>query len=1025
MKDGVLMFASLTPTSVVFSHFLIVFSCNLTHFVPPPAPCALNPRLFTPHHLLKFRKMRIYLLSFVTGLLTHFSAFAQETPCTPLAACDQVSLRIRLIENQTGAACPTSSIACAEFSPSRQVLYRVELVQNTNVADPQIADLDYKELYAEVVLNVLNPTSNSISKININATKKCNQAALIAWVDEIFEVTNYSASIRFDDYNANSCPPNAISFQAESNGPGNPASLVATLFDVVVDVYPGEQIQLNCGEFDYNSGDGTDICEGPNGNNPAFDNIMCFAAAPIAIGLPTVPESTSGPGRISIFTTQAPNPNSTNGKIINIFAKNTNLQTYTPGYMEFVLDIEFSISMQMPVFTPSATSVSFTSTQLSPTKWRYKFLIVNQLLPNSNPPFKVGQIEVAGPMLENQCWNATLTFPFPNGARMLGSNDCLYRLNVPTTPTTYENIPGNSSCAELCTTNASGVNCVVSLLPAVDCSGPSIQIELTSDDPNALPIALKGFEIGIESGMSGSLNYGNAFASTSLGCSNPAVCSILEYSSANGRHYYSFLRSSGTQNVVLTNGTAKIRFPTSGSGCVFNPEVYHIALIFGDGSKCIPEIISQGQGVTMCGLAISGLINTEDGDGVENVKVDYEQCNVSSCTTSVFTIQSGSYSDCPFCNAAGCNSYKITPSLNEDPLNGVTTYDLVLISRHILGLEPLNSPYKMIAADANKSNTISSFDIIELRKLILGIYNELPNNDSWRFVDASQIFSQPYNPFSTTIIENVTVMPNQSANFIGIKIGDLNLSAQANGRPAERPVTQFAWSAPAARAAGSFVTVPVRYTGSDTLLACQLGFRFDPRQLRLLEPTAGQVPGVTPQNFGLTRVQEGQVRFVWLAPLLDPEQMLATDQVLFYLTFEVLRDLSESTVFPLELDNSVLDNAVWNTTDTELSAVQQTTPIRPRQAEAQTAPTSVSVQCTPNPTRGPATLTIDPTISGKARVGLFAADGRMIRIQNIELVKGQRQQIDLPDLSEQPNGVYIWKVFNSSFKVQGHLVVQH
>ncbi len=45
----------------------------------------------------------------------------------------------------------------------------------------------------------------------------------------------------------------------------------------------------------------------------------------------------------------------------------------------------------------------------------------------------------------------------------------------------------------------------------------------------------------------------------------------------------------------------------------------------------------------------------------------------------------------------------ITPNKDDNPLNGVTTYDLVLMSRHILGLEPLNSPYKMIAADVNKS----------------------------------------------------------------------------------------------------------------------------------------------------------------------------------------------------------------------------------------------------------------------------------------------------------------------------------
>jgi hypothetical protein len=66
--------------------------------------------------------------------------------------------------------------------------------------------------------------------------------------------------------------------------------------------------------------------------------------------------------------------------------------------------------------------------------------------------------------------------------------------------------------------------------------------------------------------------------------------------------------------------------------------------------------------------------------------------------------------------------FTITPVKDDNPLNGVTTYDLVLMSKHILGIEPLGSPYKMIAADANKSNSITTFDIVELRKLILGIY---------------------------------------------------------------------------------------------------------------------------------------------------------------------------------------------------------------------------------------------------------------------------------------------------------------
>ncbi len=118
----------------------------------------------------------------------------------------------------------------------------------------------------------------------------------------------------------------------------------------------------------------------------------------------------------------------------------------------------------------------------------------------------------------------------------------------------------------------------------------------------------------------------------------------------------------------------------------------------------------------------------------------------------------------------------LTPTKDDNPPNGVSTYDLVLIAKHILGLEPLTTPYKMIAADANRSGSITSFDIVEFRKLILGIYDELPNNTSWRFVDKTYSFPNPANPFpifsdSISWVLNVQV---DRWMKIGVEIGDVN-----------------------------------------------------------------------------------------------------------------------------------------------------------------------------------------------------------------------------------------------------------
>jgi len=124
----------------------------------------------------------------------------------------------------------------------------------------------------------------------------------------------------------------------------------------------------------------------------------------------------------------------------------------------------------------------------------------------------------------------------------------------------------------------------------------------------------------------------------------------------------------------------------------------------------------------------------------------------------------------------------VTPTKNINPLNGVSTYDLVLISKHILGITPLDSPWKIIAADANQDGKVTTADIITLRKLILGITTELPNGKSWRFLPYDYTFPNPLNPFQPAFPERIespnTADPAPSHfAFKGVKIGDVDFSA--------------------------------------------------------------------------------------------------------------------------------------------------------------------------------------------------------------------------------------------------------
>jgi len=126
--------------------------------------------------------------------------------------------------------------------------------------------------------------------------------------------------------------------------------------------------------------------------------------------------------------------------------------------------------------------------------------------------------------------------------------------------------------------------------------------------------------------------------------------------------------------------------------------------------------------------------------------------------------------------------YQITPTKDIDPLNGVSTFDLVLISKHILGLVTFSNPHQYIAADANKSGTVTAFDMVQLRRLILAIDQRLPNNSSWRFVNKAYEFSIG-NPLQNDLQESVTltdIPDNQQVDFTAIKIGDVNGNAATN-----------------------------------------------------------------------------------------------------------------------------------------------------------------------------------------------------------------------------------------------------
>jgi hypothetical protein len=169
--------------------------------------------------------------------------------------------------------------------------------------------------------------------------------------------------------------------------------------------------------------------------------------------------------------------------------------------------------------------------------------------------------------------------------------------------------------------------------------------------------------------------------------------------------------------------------------------------------------------------SISGRIANVFDRGIENVRVELDSAFL---TIAIDTTDSdGFYS---FTNLPG-SDYIITPVKSDHPKNGVSTLDLIRIQQHLLGQTPFTRPDQYIAADINGSWNVSAIDLIELRKLILGIYPDFPNNSSWRFFPKGFMFPAMLDPWPFPEYVMIPTFQDTAVDFIGIKIGDINGTA--------------------------------------------------------------------------------------------------------------------------------------------------------------------------------------------------------------------------------------------------------
>lgn len=359
--------------------------------------------------------------------------------------------------------------------------------------------------------------------------------------------------------------------------------------------------------------------------------------------------------------------------------------------------------------------------------------------------------------------------------------------------------------------------------------------------------------------------------------------------------------------------------------------------------------------------------------------------------------------------------YRVTLTGQRDgsALNGVSTYDLVLISKHILGLEPFPTLYQALAADANRSNSITTFDIVELRKLILGIYDTLPGSKPWRFVQA---VPNPSNYTVLDVAKDTILLPIANLQddvtlsgiqFVAIKIGDLNNSVITNfddpGLEDRDVLPVLPLTLPDhSLEAGQTATVPVRFAADALLTGWQLALAADPARLQI-----EGVEGLPDDHWAV--LPDGSLRVLWHNSTVREFQR---DALAFSLKVKSLQktSLSESLV----LQPQPLPAEAYNATG-ERQSLQLTfsgdAPV--------SAPLFFPPQ--PNPTTGTATFQCVLPEPASVRLELWDPTARQTCDVHFQASAGMNQWI-LPAEAMPHGGAYFFRLTASGAVYSGRLV---
>lgn len=403
-----------------------------------------------------------------------------------------------------------------------------------------------------------------------------------------------------------------------------------------------------------------------------------------------------------------------------------------------------------------------------------------------------------------------------------------------------------------------------------------------------------------------------------------------------------------------------------------------------------------------------------------------------------------------------------------DPLNGVSTFDLVLISQDILDIAPFENPFQMIAADANNSGSITSFDVVAIRRVILGMDATFPAGN-WRYipkictetqsfkndfydgnpfdavyVDPFQGFTRHYKgalpniPSSDTWMDHFSLVTTSSSahnetawSFTGVKVGDVNCSADVDGFIPEPGDDEFFVQPNVSTSilSGTAKKIQVLASVSSGVVAWQFGVKFASDSLTILDILPGNTGTIfDAENFyhstpAAVGSNDGIFRSLWYAP-----NGAVTDvdgKILFEIIVEATNNIAKlEDIF--KLDNRLLEMKFFDNKGEIIDDVTLTIRLEDVSLERNISCPSIPklnlrVDTYPVPFDSEIFFEFELPKEETVNLSLFDAIGNVVSDWNAYLPAGYHQ-VTLPNVKNCPAGLYWYSLKAGQYNASDKLI---